>query len=121
MDIYIPKEQMPSVCKECHFEEQYITVDCSEQPPYHDTKARHCAFGCWADGDVYNGTYSVYDSRCFDYETQIHSNCPLKPIDQWRLESCESCKFDYDDCSHRAYPRDLLNQTCKDWQGKVNE
>lgn len=102
MDIYIPKEQMPMNCKRCHC----YHVDYEE--------------GCWCSEGVWCNL--GYDSCNYsEYETRRHPDCSLKPIDQWRLKSCETCRFDYDDCNHRAYPRDTFNQTCKDWQGKVNE
>ena len=62
---------------------------------------------CWID-----------KSKC-DY-SWVGNGC-IKPIDQWRLESCETCYRRIENNCHTAryIKYGLESFVCENWQGKV--
>jgi hypothetical protein len=69
--------------------------------------------------DLYVHKICKANGLFLDHETAIYRKpdwCPLKPIDQWRLESCETC--DGQGCG-QVWNKGITGATCCDWQGKA--
>jgi hypothetical protein len=103
MDIYIPKEQMPSKCVECSLQFKAKLWSCCTP-------------------------LMLYKDECTEIKDKDVRlpNCPLKSIDRWRLESCKTCKLRSTYMCRNRYDGIETHDphgdtTCKDWQEKVNE
>lgn len=85
--------------------------------------------------DCFDGTHCLKDNPCDDVcLLQVGQDCTrLKPIEQWRLESCVTCAFNETDYSYplsgcpnefydsivSSFPFHLHKKTtCSNWKGK---
>lgn len=85
MDIYVKESDMPIKCRKCFC----ITTDSLS------TRCKPL------NVDLGSGAY---------YERL--PNCPLKVIEQWRLESCATCG---EQCSE-GYQDGSFGMTCENWK-----